>query len=193
MSSPHAISALPEDALAEMREPLSPTGILIAAWGVFGVVGLLSQAAARLTPYAIEAIHVGMNAWQWLLLVIWTAMNAYGEGYRAFQLRFAPRVVVRSIYLARHPRWHHVMLAPAFCMSLFHATRRGKLVAYGTIAMVLCFIMLLRITPQPWRGIVDAGVVLPLVWGAVALIVLFFRAVRGSVPKAPYSLPPPSP
>ena len=45
---------------------------------------------------------------------------------------------------------------------------------------VVGFVVLLRFTPQPWRGIVDAGVVVGLSWGVVTILVYWTRAARGS-------------
>jgi len=40
--------------------------------------------------------------------------------------------------------------------------------------------VLVRLVPQPWRGIVDAGVVIGLAWGAVSLLVLGIQALTAS-------------
>ncbi|MEN9581413.1 MAG: hypothetical protein RJA70_4422 [Pseudomonadota bacterium] len=131
-----------------------------------------------------------LTALQWGLCLSWIALSAYGEGYRAFQLRFAPRVVVRALYLAHHPKPLHVLLAPLFCMGFFHASKRGKILAWGTTLMVLCFILLLRQVPQPWRGIVDGGVVVALLWGSLAIVVFYVKAFfRNQPPNAPALLP----
>lgn len=168
---------------------VSPLGKLAATWGVVGVLLLLGQAILRLGPRAVEAVSQGLSTTQWLLLGVWIAVSAHGEGYRAFHLRFSPRVVVRARHLATHPRALHVALAPLFCMSLFHASRRGKIVAWSITAMVIGFIVLLRHTPQPWRGIVDGGVVVALVMGAVSIVYHALRALGGSPPDVPSQLP----
>jgi hypothetical protein len=31
--------------------------------------------------------------------------------------------------------------------------------------MIVCFVLLVRMLPQPWRGLVDAGVVAGLIFG----------------------------
>jgi hypothetical protein len=61
-------------------------------------------------------------------------------------------------------------------MALFHARSRTMRVAWITLTLILCAIALLRITPQPWRGIVDGGVVVGIGLGALSLIV---QAVQG--------------
>src|SRR5690606_21018767 len=84
----------------------------------------------------------------------------------------------------------YALLAPAFCMSLFHATRRGLLVAWGTVGMVICLVAIVSRLPQPWRGIIDAGVVLALLWGALAIVAFFVKALAsGQPPEVDAALP----
>jgi hypothetical protein len=170
--------------------PLRLTQLLAASWGVCGVLLLLVQAISRLGALALQAHQMRLTAFQIGLSVVWVAVNAYAEGYRAFQRRFSPRVVVRALHLARNPSPLRVALAPLYCMAFFEATRRAKTIAWGTTVMVLCFILLLRQVPQPWRGIVDGGVVIALSWGALAILVMFLRAVLfGKVPPVSAELP----
>lgn len=120
----------------------------------------------------------------------WVVLNAYAEGYRAFQLRFSPRVVVRAHHLARNPQPLHVVLAPLYCMALIHATRRARIVAWATLLMIVGFVLTLRLVPQPWRGIVDGGVVIALIWGIAAIVVLFARSVfTGRLPTVAAEIP----
>ncbi len=176
------------------REPLGVVGVLIACWGVGGVLALLTQAIVRLAPLAIEPVAGGMmSGWQWALYLLWTAFNAYAEGYRGFQRAFCPRVVARAFYLARHRRPLHVILAPLFCMAFFHAKPKNLGLAYGILTTVLVLIVLVHMLPQPWRGIVDVGVVVGLGWGALATLILFVRALRGSTEPQTDSLPEPAP
>lgn len=161
---------------------------LIAAWGIGGVCLLLVQALWRLTPYALEPLVEGMTAFHWALYVGWIAVNGWAEGYRGFQCRFSPRVVQRAFWLARHPEPLHVIFAPIFCMSYFHASRRGKIVAWVLLAFIVCAIVLVRMLPQPWRGIIDAGVVVGLAWGLVAILAFWARAAS-TPPGTPNDLP----
>jgi hypothetical protein len=164
--------------------------VLVVTWGVGGVVALLGQALWRLTPMALEPLREGnMTGLQATLYVGWTLFNAYAEGYRGFQRSFAPRTVARAFHLARHRHPLHVALAPAYCMSLFHATRRGRIVAWSVLGGVVVLVTLVRRLPQPWRGIVDAGVVVGLAWGTLAILVLFVRALGGKLPAVDCQLP----
>jgi len=159
-------------------------------WGTLGVAALLVQAILRLAPLALEPIRErSLTATQAILYVTWAVASLYFEGYRAFQLRFCPRVVARALHLSQHPRPLHVALAPLFCMGFFHANRRTLLLAWGTTAMVVGFIVALRHVPQPWRGIVDGGVVIALAHGVVALLVQLGRALGGARLEASAELP----
>jgi len=160
---------------------MSPVGVVVGAWGVLGVALLLGRAALRLAVYAIEPIRShSLSPFQVGVYATWGAVGLYFEGYRAFQKRFCPRVAARALHLGQHRRPIHVVFAPLFCMGFFHANRRTKALAWGTTMMILCFILVLRHVPQPWRGIVDGGVVPPLVWGAVAVVALYLRGLGGA-------------
>ena len=148
-------------------------------WGVVGVLVLLAQALLRLTPLALEAIGSGLNPVQWIVLGAWVVINAHAEGYRGFHRRFSPRVVARARYLAAHPRPLRVALAPLFCMSLFGASGRGMMVARGILVGVVGLVILVRQLDQPWRGIVDAGVVVGLGLGALSIVYFVLLALRG--------------
>lgn len=141
---------------------------------------MLGRAAARLSVFAMEPLRAhSLTAVQATIYAAWAVVGLYFEGYRAFQKRFCPRVVARALYLGDHRRPIHVALAPLFCMGFFHANHRTKALAWGTTTIIVCFILVLRHVPQPWRGIVDGGVVPPLAWGAAALLVLFVRGLSG--------------
>jgi hypothetical protein len=162
---------------------------IIATWGVGLVVALLLKSVLRLAPMALEPwLDGSMTTLQKGLFVGFLLFNAYGEGYRGFQLRYAPRVVSRAFYLADHPRLLHVVLALPFCMSLFHAKRRQMIVSWTFLLGLVGVVALVRLVPQPWRGIIDGGVVVGLVWGIVAVIVLWIKGLRGS-PPATFDIP----
>jgi hypothetical protein len=156
---------------------------LIGAYGVLGVVALLAQALWRLTPRAWEAIAGGLTTTQWVVTVVWVVAMAHAEGYRGFHRRFSPRVVARAQYLAEHPT------PPLYCMSLFAASRRGMIVARGLVVGITVLVVLVRMLPQPWRGIVDAGVVVGLALGTLSILYYAGRAVAGYEPVVPPDLP----
>lgn len=179
--------------LSSSTEPVQEKTLvfyLTFLWGLVGVLALFGRALVRLVPMAWQPIADGsLSPLHVALYVAWVIFNAYGEGYRAFQKSFCPRVVGRALHLAQHPKALHVLLAPLYCLSLFHANRRGLTVAWVMLVIITLLVWLLRITPQPWRGIIDGGVVVALAWGVVALLVMGFQALLGTPPKAKLNLP----
>lgn len=145
-------------------------GTLGAAWGLAGVSLLLGSAIYRLSFLAIDAFSYGFVWYHWTSLAVMVLFMGYAEGYRGFQQRFSPRVAARARYLKEHPRPIHVLLGPLFCMGYFHATRRRKVTSISLTLCIVVLVLLVRLLPQPWRGIVDAGVVLGLVWGLLSLL-----------------------
>jgi len=164
-------------------EPATPRPMVekaVVTWGVVCVSLLLLQATVRLGYLAIQPwIDGSMSQAQTTLYVGWVVLNAYTEGYRAFQLKFSPRVVARAVYLGRHRRPLHVILALPFCMSLFHSSRRQMTISWSMVAVIVTLVMAVRSLPQPWRGIVDGGVVVGLVWGIVVIWYHFLRYLFG--------------
>jgi hypothetical protein len=43
--------------------------------------------------------------------------------------------------------------------------------------MIICFILIARILPQPWRGIIDAGVVVGLSIGIISITYFIYLAI----------------
>lgn len=153
---------------------------LVAVWGVAGVLALLGQAIWRLTPLAVEALGSDLRGAHWVFVAAWIAFMAHAEGYRGFHCRVSPRVVARARHLAEHPRPISVALAPFYCMSLFGASRRGVIVARTVFVGVVGLILVVRTMPQPWRGLVDAGVVVGLGIGALSIVYYGLRASAGA-------------
>jgi len=67
------------------------------------------------------------------------------------------------------------------------------IVAWSVTSIIALVVIAVRHVPQPWRGIIDAGVVVGLLWGAVAVAVFFVRAAQGHVPAVKINLPEPTP
>lgn len=167
--SPHADKAI---------EP-SLWGWAALAWGVLGFFALMTEALVRLTPIAWEALSGGKLAWwHWASLAVWVVAMAYTEGYRGFQKRFSPRFAARAMLLVDSPSPLRAILAPLFCMGLFHATRRVLVVSWSIVIGVVILILAIRQLDQPWRGIIDAGVVVGLTWGLVASVAWVIQALR---------------
>jgi hypothetical protein len=98
------------------------------------------------------------------------------EGYWAFQRQFSPRVAARARHLAAETTPVRTLLAPLFCMGFFGAPRRRQITSAVLAAAIVVLVVLVKRVAQPWRGIIDAGVVVALVWGVVALWIFTARA-----------------
>ena len=157
-----------------------------SVWGVVGFSLLLTQAIIRLAPIALEPIRLGkLSLWHWGLYAMSILFMAYSEGYKAFQLQVAPRVSARAVALSDSQIGWHKVLAPLFCMALFHSTRKRLITSWIVYAGIVVLIVLVRQTPQPYRGILDAGVVVGLSWGIVAIWIEFIRVAKGKIPVDP--------
>jgi hypothetical protein len=68
------------------------------------------------------------------------------------------------------------VLAPFFCIGYFGAPRARRVASFALSAGILVLVVLVRRLDQPWRGIIDAGVVVGLAWGLAALWVFTAKA-----------------
>ncbi len=166
---------------------------LIASVGIVWVTWLLGNAILRLTPLALEPWFDGSLTLPLQLLWIgWFVVNGYFEGYRGFQQRFSPRVVSRAAYLGEHPTPLRVLLALPFCLSLFHARRAQLIFRWTFITVLYTVIYLVKFVPQPWRGILDGGVVVGLAWGLLSVWYFFARYLLDLGTPEPTDLPEPT-
>lgn len=148
-------------------------------WGLGGIFLLIGSAIWRLTPYAIEAFSGPLTTLQWIIAIAWTVFMVVAEGYRGFQKQFSPRVVARAKYLSDNPQPLHLLLAPLFCMAFFHATKKRKIVTWCLTIGIIGLIIIVRQLPQPWRGIVDLGVVLGLAYGLLWVAIFAIKCFSG--------------
>ena len=174
-----------------MTSPATPGRVHAAThWGVLGFTAILAQALRHLVPLSLEPIRQGhLTGWHWALYAASIVFTGYFEGYRGFQLQVAPRIVVRALWLGRHPTPLRVILAPLFCAGFFHATRKRLITTWIFYPALVVVIIAVRQLEQPWRGIVDAGVVVGLTWGGLSILWMFVRALRGHPPSASPELP----
>ncbi len=155
-------------------------------WGIGGVALVLVDALLRLTPIAVDAFSQPLSWVQWSFLLGWLGFMGFVEGYRGFHLSFSPRVLVRARYLRQNPRWLDVALAPLFCSSLFRTTRRRLIASWGMVAGIVSVVLLVRTLAQPWRGLVDLGVVAGLSAGLASMAVWLVRERLGhTIPFSP--------
>jgi hypothetical protein len=153
----------------------------IASWGILGVALLLGRALYQLTPFALEAVaSSALGPLHWLILAAWVGFNAYAEGYVGFHQKFSPRVVQRALDLGRNWTPLRALLAAPYCIGLFDAPRRTMITGWVMVILITALVIGVRHVPQPWRGIIDAGVVVGLGIGLVSLLARYVAALRVS-------------
>jgi hypothetical protein len=135
-------------------------GAVGAVWGVVGLSMILGRGLICLYPHVAELSGLEMERFHWISMALWIVFMGYAEGYKGFQLKFSPRAAARALYLKNNPTLVRVLFAPLFCMGFFHATRKRKIVSYSLTATIVGLILFVRGLSQPWRGIVDSGVLL---------------------------------
>ena len=140
-------------------------GIVGAAWGVVGISVLLLGGVFSVLPHALE-LELGQLGWlEWAALVGYCAFMAVGKGYFGFQRGFSPRSAGRLLELKHRPRPLAVVLAPVYGMSLIMAPRARVLRSWALVLIIAAIVPVVGRLPQPWRGIVDVGVIVGLAWG----------------------------
>ena len=140
------------------------------------MISLLGWAVIRLTPVAFEALSHKFSWYHFVALIGNITFMAYSEGYRGFQKSFTPKVVSRMKYLKMNANWFDTILAPLFCMGYYGTSRKKQLATFILTAVIVLLIIFVRHLEQPWRGIIDAGVVVGLSWGIVSIIIMVLKA-----------------
>jgi hypothetical protein len=164
-------------------------GIIGVVWGLAGIVFMLGYAIVRLFPVTMAVFEQPLQWYHWVCMIGFIGFMAYSEGYRGFQLAFSPRVAARLKYLYEHPRPRHVLLSPLFCMGYFYIQRRRRIAIYILTTGIVAIISAVRFLSQPWRGIIDAGVLVGLTWGLVSVLVSTQQAFS-TTPAKPFPYAP---
>ncbi len=146
-------------------------------WAILGVSALLLNPILRLAPRGWEAMTMNLSGFQWVVLVIFALFMIYAEGVRGFQKKFSPRTAARVLVLKNQPTLLRVVLAPLFAMGFFQANRKTRIVVWVILIMVICLITAVSFLSQPWRGIIDVGVVLGLSWGLISFWIFTIKAL----------------
>jgi len=158
---------------------------LVQAWGAFGVVGYLSYGIQKVVPIVLDGLGAIDQWWQWGLLGACLLFFAYVEGYKGFQLGFSPRVVSRAYIVSEEaegaPFWHK-LLAPAFCIGYFHGTKKRVITSWVVTLVIFAVVVGVKQLDNPYRAIIDAGVIVGLMWGVVSIIVLFVQQITREKP-----------
>lgn len=143
-------------------------GMLAALWGIGGFFYIVGSALLKLATLSLEAFDYSLSPLQWALLLSNVVFMAYSEGYKGFQQQYAPRFAARVKHLRMHGSPIERLLAPLFCMNFFNAPKKRIITTFVLLFAIIMLVTLFRLIPQPWRGIIDAGVVVGLTWGLIA-------------------------
>ena len=149
-----------------------------ACWGIGATLGTLLEAIVRLTPIVAQALAMPeLHPLHVLVLLVWVGCNTYFEGYRGFHRSFSPRCVATAISVAQTGTLATRLLSPLVCLGLIYVPRRRLIASWALVVGIVSLVMLVRLTPQPWRGIIDAGVVSALAFGLLSIVGHSVRAV----------------
>lgn len=147
-------------------------------WGIGGVLALLVHAILHLTPIAWEVVSLDLGPGKVAFCMLWVVFMAYTEGYRGFQKSFSPRVISRALTLPSASLLAQ-LLAPLYCMTFFHSTRRRVIASWVLWFFIVGFIIGIRLLPHEWRAILDVGVVVGLGWGFLSIVGHALQVLRG--------------
>ncbi len=164
-------------------------GNLAAIWGVAGACAILGFAIFRMLGHVIEGFQQPLNVTHYAVMIPWLFFMLYSEGYKGFQKGYSPRVAARANYLREHSTFVRAIFAPLFCMGFFHSTKKRKIVIWILLTGITLLVVLFQYISQPWRGVLDLGVVLGLTWGVVATLIFFFKYWFGDASAADPEIP----
>lgn len=152
--------------------------VAVQVWAAGGVVFLFAEAAWRLGGRGIAAVRGGLTTFEWIALAVITAVFVYGEGVRALQRRWVPSVLARVERLPSESFLPWGAAGPLYAMSLVGRSPASVLRAWAGVTAIILAVLIVSRFPDPWRGIVDAGVAAALVWGAITLLHGAVRTIR---------------
>ncbi|MEM9055877.1 MAG: hypothetical protein AAGD86_00280 [Pseudomonadota bacterium] len=155
----------------------SARGTLAAWWGVAGFALLLVVSVYRLATLAAASFEMPWHLGHQVLFVVNLAVMLWLEGYKGFQQRFAPRFAQRAVDLANRCSVGEALAAPLVLMGMLYAPRRQLVASWLLTVGIVAVVLVYRGLPQPWRGILDAGVAAALLVGLIVTVVMTVRAL----------------
>lgn len=146
-------------------------------WAGVGVSVILFSAMYRLSAHVLEFFYLPtLSVKDILLASIWTIFMAYSEGYKGFQKGFSPRVAARTKYLFDQPSIINSVFAPFFVMGFFNSVKKRLITVWLLTSLIFILVMVVKYIPQPWRGIIDMGVLIGLAWGLLSFYYSLYLA-----------------
>jgi len=152
-------------------------GYLAASWGLVGFSAIIISAILRLWVYVEEISLESVGAFEICFAVIFTGFMLYAEGFRGFHKKLAPRFASRAKYLSENLNFIRILLAPFFCVGYFEARKSRIIVSFLMTIMIIGFVLIVRQFSQPWRGLIDIGVIAGLVLGLISMLYFFVSVI----------------
>jgi uncharacterized membrane protein YjdF len=151
---------------------------LIYIYSIGGVIFIFSSAIFRLFPHVKEGFSYSLSNFQWIVLILYLMIMIVGKGYFALHRSFVPRVISRAELLTKKANLLDRLLAPLFCMGFIKAPLKRMIISYTMLFFIILFIISASRIAQPWRGIIDLGVIVGLSLGIVSLIIIGFGVIK---------------
>ena len=151
---------------------------LIIIYSIGGVIAIFSSAIYRLYPHVREGFSFEFSTLNWIVLMAYLIVMIVGKGYFALHRGFVPRVINRSELLIENGNLFDKLLAPLYCMGFFKAPRKRMIISYVMISLIVSFIVSASKITQPWRGIIDLGVIIGLSLGIFSLLFLGLKKLN---------------
>lgn len=164
-------------------------GIVASIWGMLGSCAILAIAIWRMINHVSEGFSEPLEMIHYGVMIPWILFMAYSEGYKGFQKSYSPRVAARAVFLRDNSTVLRAFFAPVFCMGFFDSTKKRKIVIWCLLIGVTLLVILFRFIPQPWRGVLDLGVVVGLSWGIIATIYFYLKYLFGDASDADPEVP----
>lgn len=145
-------------------------------WGAAGIGFIFGNAILRLGLIGLDTFSYSLQWFHWAALLFSVLFMGFAEGYRGFQQGYSPRVAARLRFLKDNVTPLRFVLAPLFCMGFFDIQKKRMIVSYCLLLGIVALVQLVHMLEQPWRGIVDLGVVVGLTWGSISIILFTLKA-----------------
>ena len=151
-------------------------GYFAVVWGFVGIALVFGNAIVRLGTIGLDTFLFSLSWYHWVALAVSVLFMGFAEGYKGFQRGYSPRVAARLLFLRDNVTPVRFVLAPLFCMGFFDIKRKRMIVSYCLLLGILMLVQLVHMLEQPWRGIVDLGVVVGLTWGSTSIVLFTLKA-----------------
>jgi len=151
---------------------------LYKIYSIGGIIAIFSSAIFRLYPHVKEGFSYQFSTLNWIVMIAYLIIMIVGKGYFALYRSFVPRVINRSKILIAEGKLLDRLLAPLYCMGFFKAPIKRLIISYAMLSFIITFISSASRISQPWRGIIDLGVIVGLSIGIISLLFLGIKELK---------------